>query len=464
MIYYNKNKKMGLVRPTNGTNKGKGEKNMCYDLSKVPEINIVDAICGAGKTSAAINMIKNSTSDEKFLYITPYLTEVERIKTECKNKHFVEPKAIPTKLAGLKRLLTTGENIVSTHALFEHFDSEAIGYLQSYNYTLIMDEVADVVKPLDIAENDLTNLLANYVTVKQNGLLKWDKDNLGDYVTGRYLDYKQIIDLESAYMVGNTVILWLFPVSCFTAFKKIYLLTYMYYAQVQRYYYDSYNLKYNYLYVKGDNVNNYELTAEPQTYTTHNYKNLIHICDSEKLNGVGNGEWCLSKNWFLHLDKDGNTSAEDSNRKINLLKRNLYNYFYNIANTPSCLNLWTTFKEIQSKLKGKGYAKAFIPSNSRATNAYRGCVSLAYILNKYMKGDVKIFFTNRNIKVDEDGYAVSELLQWIFRSAVRDGKEIKLYIPSRRMRELLQAWLNNPYGINGNWDPSTIKRSKVDKN
>ena len=42
-------------------------------------VNIVDAVCGAGKTSAAINMINNSDDDTKFLYITPYLNEVERI-------------------------------------------------------------------------------------------------------------------------------------------------------------------------------------------------------------------------------------------------------------------------------------------------------------------------------------------------------------------------------------------------
>lgn len=47
------------------------------------EINIVDAVCGSGKTSAAINMINASAPEEKFLYITPYLDEVERIIKAC---------------------------------------------------------------------------------------------------------------------------------------------------------------------------------------------------------------------------------------------------------------------------------------------------------------------------------------------------------------------------------------------
>ena len=46
------------------------------------------------------------------------------------------------------------------------------------------------------------------------------------------------------------------------------------------------------------------------------------------------------------------------------------------------------------------------------------------------------------IRVEEDQYALSELIQWIFRSALRDNKEITLYIPSKRMRKLLENWIN----------------------
>lgn len=49
----------------------------------------------------------------------------------------------------------------------------------------------------------------------------------------------------------------------------------------------------------------------------------------------------------------------------------------------------------------------------------------------------------RNIKLDEDGYALSEMLQFIWRSAIRNGEPIEIYIPSKRMRELLIKYLNN---------------------
>ena len=43
--------------------------------------------------------------------------------------------------------------------------------------------------------------------------------------------------------------------------------------------------------------------------------------------------------------------------------------------------------------------------------------------------------------LDVDKLALSEMIQWIWRSAIRDGKEIWIYIPSSRMRGLLEDWI-----------------------
>ena len=41
---------------------------------------------------------------------------------------------------------------------------------------------------------------------------------------------------------------------------------------------------------------------------------------------------------------------------------------------------------------------------------------------------------------DKDLWALSNMIQFVFRSAVRKGESIKLYLPSLRMRELLERW------------------------
>ena len=81
-------------------------------------VKIVDAIMGAGKSQSIINHI-NSDNESKFLIITPYLDEIVRYKTCCPTKKFKSPNfANGTKLDDIKTLLSAGENIVSTHALF----------------------------------------------------------------------------------------------------------------------------------------------------------------------------------------------------------------------------------------------------------------------------------------------------------------------------------------------------------
>ena len=66
-----------------------------------------------------------------------------------------------------------------------------------------------------------------------------------------------------------------------------------------------------------------------------------------------------------------------------------------------------------------------------------------YAVNIFMNVNDKLFYKRYGIEVNEDGYALSTMLQWIWRSAIRDGKEINIYIPSKRMRTLLTDWINS---------------------
>jgi len=56
---------------------------------------------------------------------------------------------------------------------------------------------------------------------------------------------------------------------------------------------------------------------------------------------------------------------------------------------------------------------------------------------------IKGYFEDRRITVHEDLYALSEMIQWIWRSRIRDELPIKVFIPSERMRSLFVRWLNS---------------------
>ena len=264
------------------------------------DVKIVDELMGAGKTSSAINFINQSDDDEKFLFITPYLNEVSRIKKNCAGKHFKEPCYLKgRKLEGIKELINKGENIVSTHALFKKFDLEVIDLCRSKNYTLILDEVADVVENYDISKSDLEILTEKFVDIDEDtGLLKWRNPN--DDYHGKFEEEKRLCELNSLAKYGGEIMMWLFPIEVFNAFRNIYILTYMFHAQVQRYYYDYYRLPYRYIYVSKDSDGNFCFTGDEnrRVQNHYDYRQLINILDDEKLNRIGDRKYDLSKTWY----------------------------------------------------------------------------------------------------------------------------------------------------------------------
>lgn len=407
------------------------------------KVNIVDAIMGAGKTQSIMNYINQSEPDKKFLVITPFLDEITRYRTYCKEKNFKSPKfeKQKTKLDNIKYLIEKGENIVSTHALFQKFDNELIDICRAQNYTLIMDEVANVIDEYTITKQDFEILKNTYVTINpETKQLIW-KEEYSDY-KGKFDNEKRLCELGSLVCYGNDLMVWLFPIETFNSFRNIFILTYKFELQLQRYYYDYYGLQYKFWSVEGNDLEKYHLVDynPNKNYLDYNYEKLIHICEMDKMNLIGDRDTDLSKSWY---------SRNKNNTSIKVLKNNIINFFRNIRNDNSSDNIWTTFKDYQSLLKGKGYTKGYLPLNSRATNEYRDRTSVAYPVNRYLNPFVKNFFNINGIDVDENGFALSEMLQFIWRSAIRDGKEVWVYIPSVRMRNLLRQWIKQNSHLNG---------------
>ena len=392
-------------------------------------LKVVDAGCGVGKTTAMINYINQQADDMKFLYITPFLTEVERIKNSCKEKKFQEPAELPNKTEDVIRLIEKGYNVVSTHALFQKLTDKVLDLTQFNDYILIVDEAADVIEEIDITKNDLQTIVKEYITIKDDASVIWNEEK-NDY-EGRFSDYKHMIEMggvkahisESGEVIS---LIWTFPKFIFDSFKEVFILTYMFNGQKAYYEYNDFQIEHLY-------VDNFQLTTVPQKYNYEEQKKLITIIEDEKLNSIGDNNGSLSLSWFYR---------NSNSIMIKQLRDNIYNFFRHLTNAKSDEKLWTTFKEYKDIVKGKGYTKSFAPINIRATNDYKNTTAVAYIANRYMKPTLKHFFESENIKVNEDSYALSELIQFVYRSAIRDGNPITVYIPSKRMRELFKDWIN----------------------
>ena len=112
----------------------------------------------------------------------------------------------------------------------------------------------------------------------------------------------------------------------FDAFEDIYLLTYMFNGQVQKYYYfDFFHLPYSQKWVEKDG-DCYRFSDKPVESPGLDYKSLIHICQHRKLNEIGQAKTALSKAWY---------TANQNTGKIDQMRRNLSNFSRNICGAKS---------------------------------------------------------------------------------------------------------------------------------
>ena len=407
-------------------------------------ITIIDSKPGKGKTSYAIQMMCDEYN-KKFIYITPFLDECERIKESCDNRYFFEPNTKMgkgSKLRHFNELLKEGNNIASTHALFSNINQETVDALKKHKYTLILDETMNILEELKITKKDLNYLFQvnaiefNETTKK----LKWLDDEYDDL--GKFADIKNACKFGDVYLIDNKLCYWLFPVEIFDLFEEVYIMTYMHKGQIMTYYLDLYNVKYDiksveflYTFDLGSGDEDIYKLVDYVKEDNSIYRDLINIYEGS-LNKIENRKTDFSKTYYIN-DKKNNKE------KITRLKKNLVNYFRKIVKGKSEENAWTVFKDFKKLCSGNSYTKGFIEFNVRATNKYRHKKNLAYCCNVYLNPEHKKLFRANNIEIDENYYALDKLIQWIFRSQLRDGLPINIYIPSSRMRELLNKWIDN---------------------
>ena len=131
-------------------------------------IKVIDAMCGEGKTSWAIQYMNNNT-DKKFIFVTPFLSEVDRVIEKCKFETPLDDKV--KKIDDFKRLIDEDKSIVTTHKLLSHLTVEMVEMIKNSNYTLILDEVIEAVSESQLNDNDKKALM-------KLGLLKEINGNL----------------------------------------------------------------------------------------------------------------------------------------------------------------------------------------------------------------------------------------------------------------------------------------------
>lgn len=393
------------------------------------QITIVDARMGRGKSSAAIRHINENRGKKRFLYITPFLDEVDRVCTQCDLEQSEGDTS--SKSYELKLLLHRGENIAATHSLFYLMDNETINLIRERKYSLIIDESIRVVEKLSISDKDFDLILDHLADVGDDGYVTWRDPEYA----GRLSVYKRIADTHSLYKLDHAFINLLNP-DLLRAFREVHMLTYLFDGQYQKAYLDYFGFDYRVVGIETDDKG-YKFSEHPDNPPPTNYRDLIHIVRIGKDNYIGKNRYDLSKTWFNGRGYD--------HPDMKALRANMRTFFRMQPHGSNSTRLWTCFKSAQYKLvdiKTGRFKNNFLQIRARATNAYREKTDLAYMANLFVDPNISKFFASKGISINSDKYALSEMVQWIWRSAIRDNKPISIFVPSKRMRTLLSRWVD----------------------
>jgi hypothetical protein len=405
--------------------------------------------------------------NEKYVYCTPFLKEIDRIRVACGETRFKTPHNYQTtKIEDFNKLLSSDCSIAVTHTTFLNATQETIQAIHDGDFTLILDETLDLVKDFNqtqIVENsprqsltadDITWMIdQRIISVGDDYKVTWTANSSG--ADSKLSEVQRLAKLGRLFYIRHSLMVAVYPPEIFREFKHVYVLTYMFSGNVLNAYFDYFGLSYEMASVFQLPDNSYEIGA----YSTQSdidfrrkCKELITVCDDKSLN-VG---FSLTKNWYRNAPND----------KILKLKSCIENYVRRMKRQEHASSrdiMWSTFEAYETTLQGVGYTytvdaetkekiSCFVPCNARATNDFQDRFILAYVIDMRMNQMIRGFFVDGNdtrtahnrptVELNEDVFSLSNLIQWLFRSRIRTGQPIWIYIPSKRMRGLLLSWLN----------------------
>ena len=441
-------------------------------------IDVIDAPCGAGKTEWAISYM-NTHPEESFIFVTPFLSEVDRIKNNVNGFYDPQPfnrkglfggeQGTKRKIDDFNDLLAKGKNIVTTHTTFTNATQETINNLMCNEYHLILDETVDVLLPLNnlvprIKKDDADFLLKNrIIEVDENYRVRWKgvsqslEGGKGAYA---YSDVQRHAESENLLLIDKKFFVWEFSPEVFRAMSKVTILTYQLEGSFLYPYLKVHGFEYQKFSVVGAYGKGFELV--PYTVDLEQrkkWKQLITLYQ-------GNTHHILPK---LSAKAYGrNVENKPNSEETKALKSALRCFFQN-TKAKAYDVMWSCPKSCRNKIAVNGYKqtqeltadekrgktqeqldkyidanglRCWVASNARATNSFSDRHILAYMLDLYPNPEINKYFLKYDNGLNGRDFALAGLIQWVWRSAIRKNEPITLYLPAPRMYKLFTAWLD----------------------
>lgn len=445
-------------------------------------ITVIDAPCGAGKTEWAIKHMNDHPQD-KFIFVTPFLSEVERIKLNTRlafydPQHYQRTDLLggeagsKTKLEDFNDLLSAGRNIATTHTTFTNATQETIRILQENSYNLILDETVDVLLPLNdlitspsyrMNQKNARLMLDNHIiSVDENCRVHWTggQQPIDGEERHSFWEVQLYAENGNLLLIDGQFFLWEFSPEIFKAMESVTVLTYQLEGSFLCPYLQLHGMPYGKSGVTGTYDSGFSIV--PYTVDMNQrkkWKQLITLYDDIK----GTDFRSLSASFYRKHIKDHPRSPEAKEVQCALQR-----FFRSVKAKPNDV-MWACPKDCRNNVAPRGYKltreltddekrghtqaqleeyaddhglRCWVASTARATNQYSDRHILAYMLDLYPNPEISKYFGRQGVSLSRDTFALAGLIQWIWRSAIRRGEPITLFLAAPRMKKLFVEWLN----------------------
>lgn len=401
---------------------------------------VLDSLPGTGKSTAVFKMMAERKMEEKYIYVSPLLTEVTddeefiaRVNSDqfARKLNFKSPGGKGAKSEEVLKLLEDGENISCTHALFLNMDHRHWDIIRNQSYCLVLDEELAVVERFSNAKRGDLRLmvksgLAEVTEPHSKVKINYTVENFKDTNFENIAEAAEEGCLFTAkhpeqynFMVTSI------PIELLKSAKSVLVLTYMFKGSVMDLYLKLNGLKWEYC-----DVPLYRTSQEVIT----KLKDLIVFKTTPAVDELS--KFSLSHTWYAQARQEQRLkvgSAIASVRRREGAGRLLLTLPKDYA---------VRGRKSVCRPKDAAAIEQWLWAGTRATNDYADKDVILHLYNRNPNENVRVYFETHGLELDRDHFALAEMIQFVFRSAVRKGKPITLYVASGRMKRLFSDWLN----------------------
>ena len=406
-------------------------------------VEVLDAIMGSGKTLGIINWMLDNPNN-RYLYVSPMLSEVEdRIPKDCAALEFTFPIAggdYKTKSSHLLHLLNKGHNIAFTHSLFTDLSKPHLDMIARWGYVLIIDEEVNLIEPYQgrYKIGDITSLeKAKHIRIDEDnlGMVEWLWDDMEDNT--QYSSLKRLCEIKMLYCSKRSrdMMVIQLPLALVQSSRRTIVLSYLFKGSVME----------SFLRLKGLEVRDFTeatLKYKPEDIISK-AKDLIAFKQTPSTKAVSG--FGLSSTWY---------SVTANKKQLDTVGKALWSVYRKVGKDSLLITLPkdSTLKTVN----GRKNIKCCIPSRmsaddvflycgARATNDYASRSVVVHGYNRYVNLVVKAYLQDYGEVLEcipsDDQFALSEMVQWVWRTCIRNSEPIDVYILSPRMERLLKSWL-----------------------